>query len=112
MGDESCIYGYDPQTKQQSSQWKSPQSPRAKRARQVRSSTKCMLCVLFFYVEETVHCEFVPPNNIANSDFYCDVFRRLRENVQQKKTENLVQPQLAPSSRQCTHPHIPENHSL
>jgi hypothetical protein len=33
-GDESCIYsyGYDPETKQQSSQWKSPQSPRAKKA--------------------------------------------------------------------------------
>jgi hypothetical protein len=27
--DESWIYGYDPETKQQSSQWKNPQSPRA-----------------------------------------------------------------------------------
>jgi hypothetical protein len=25
MGDESWIYGYDPKTKQQSPQWKSPQ---------------------------------------------------------------------------------------
>jgi hypothetical protein len=25
MGDESWIYGYDPETKQQSTQWKSPQ---------------------------------------------------------------------------------------
>jgi hypothetical protein len=31
-GDESWIYGYDPETKQQSSQWKSPNSPRLKRA--------------------------------------------------------------------------------
>jgi hypothetical protein len=30
MGDESWIYSYDPETKWQSSQWKSPQSPRAK----------------------------------------------------------------------------------
>jgi hypothetical protein len=28
-GDESWIYSYDPGTRQQSSQWKSPQSPRA-----------------------------------------------------------------------------------
>jgi hypothetical protein len=27
-GDESWIYGYDPETKQQSSRWKSPYSPR------------------------------------------------------------------------------------
>jgi hypothetical protein len=31
MGDESWIYRYDPETKQQSSQWKRPQSPRAKK---------------------------------------------------------------------------------
>ena len=29
-GDESWVYGYDPETKQQSSQWKSPGSPRPK----------------------------------------------------------------------------------
>jgi len=32
-GDESWVYSYDPETKQQSSQWKSPMSPRPKRAR-------------------------------------------------------------------------------
>ena len=31
-GDESCVCGYDPETKQQSSQWKSPMSPRPKKA--------------------------------------------------------------------------------
>jgi hypothetical protein len=46
-GDESWIYlyGYDPETKRQSLQWKSPQSPRVKKARQVWSSTKSMLIV-------------------------------------------------------------------
>jgi hypothetical protein len=34
-GDESWIYGYDPETKQQPSQWKSSQSPRAKKVQQV-----------------------------------------------------------------------------
>jgi hypothetical protein len=44
-GDKNWIYVYDPETKQQSSQWKRPQSPRAKKARQVWSSTKSMLIV-------------------------------------------------------------------
>jgi hypothetical protein len=39
-GDESWVYGYDPETKQQSSQWKRP-----KKARQVRSNVKSMLIV-------------------------------------------------------------------
>jgi hypothetical protein len=46
-GDESWVYGYDPKTKQQSSQWKSPNSPRPKKARQVRSNVKSMLIVFF-----------------------------------------------------------------
>jgi len=31
-GDESIIYAYDPETKLQSSQWKSPRSPRPKKS--------------------------------------------------------------------------------
>jgi histone-lysine N-methyltransferase SETMAR len=46
-GDESWVYGYDPETKQQSSQWKSPNSPRPKKARRVRSNVKSMLIVFF-----------------------------------------------------------------
>ena len=34
MGDETWVYGYDPETRVQSSQWKSPSSPRVKKARQ------------------------------------------------------------------------------
>ena len=30
-GDESWVYGYDPETKQQSSQWKGPTSPQPKK---------------------------------------------------------------------------------
>jgi hypothetical protein len=45
MGDKSWIYGYDPETKQQLSHWKSPQSQRAKKAQQI--STKSMLIVFF-----------------------------------------------------------------
>ena len=35
-GDESWCYGYDPETKHQSSQWKSASSLRPKKARQVK----------------------------------------------------------------------------
>ena len=45
-GDETWVYGYDPETKQQSSQWKSTNSPRPKKARRIRSSVKSML--IFF----------------------------------------------------------------
>ena len=39
-GGESWVYGYDVETKAQSSQWKHTESPRLKKARQVRSNVK------------------------------------------------------------------------
>jgi histone-lysine N-methyltransferase SETMAR len=56
-GVESWVYGYDPETKQQSSQWKGPGSPRPKKARQSRSATKSML-IVFFDIRGIVHHEF------------------------------------------------------
>jgi len=46
-GDESWVYGYDPETKRQSSQWKSPTSPRPKKARRVKSNLKSMIITFF-----------------------------------------------------------------
>jgi len=45
--DESRVYGCDPETKTQSSQWKSPESPRPKKAQQTRSNIKAMMMVVF-----------------------------------------------------------------
>ena len=47
-GDESWVYGYDVETKVQSSQWTSKTSPRPKKACQVRSKIKVLLTVFFF----------------------------------------------------------------
>jgi hypothetical protein len=38
-------------------------------------------CFFFLNMKGIVHHEFVPPNTMVNSDFYCDVLRCLRENV-------------------------------
>jgi hypothetical protein len=45
------------------------------------------MLILFFDVKGIVHREFVPPNTMVNSDFYCDILRCLRENVRQKRPE-------------------------
>jgi len=73
-GDESWIYGYHPETKQQSSQWKIPTSSRPNKTRQVKSNVKSMI-ITFFDVKGTVHKEFVPTGQDVNSGFYYDVLR-------------------------------------
>ena len=57
-GDETWVYGYDPETKFQSSQWKSPDSPRPKKAWQPRSQVKVML-IVFFDISGVVHHEYI-----------------------------------------------------
>ena len=43
--DEKWVYGFDIETKTQSSQWKCPEEPRTKKARQVQSNVKVLLTV-------------------------------------------------------------------
>ena len=85
-GDETCVYAYDPETKTQSSQWRSPGSPRPKKARQVRSYIKSML-ICFFDQKGIVHKEFVPLGQTVNAAFYIEVLRRLRENVRRTRPD-------------------------
>jgi histone-lysine N-methyltransferase SETMAR len=84
--DKSRVYGYDPETKRLSSQWKSPSSPQPKKARMSRSSTKTML-IVFFDIRSIVHHEFVPQGQTVNKKFYCEVLRRLRENIWGKRSD-------------------------
>ena len=46
-GDETWVYGYDVETKVQSSEWVGKSSPRPKKARQYCSNVKVMLIVFF-----------------------------------------------------------------
>jgi hypothetical protein len=64
-GGESWCYGYDPETKQQSSQWKGASSPRPKKVRQVKSNAKTML-ICFFDIKGLIHFEFVPQGQTVN----------------------------------------------
>jgi hypothetical protein len=45
------------------------------------------MVIVFLDLTGIFHCEFGPPNTMVNSDFYCDVLKRLRENVRQKRPE-------------------------
>jgi len=83
--DETWVYGYDPETRVQSSQWKSPSS-QAKKARQSRSSIKVMM-IVFFGLDGIVRAEFVPRNTTVNSDYYKGLLERLRDDVSRKRPE-------------------------
>ncbi|UYV78600.1 hypothetical protein LAZ67_16002110 [Cordylochernes scorpioides] len=85
-GDQAWVYGYDVETKAQSSQWKLPHEPRPKKARQVRSNVKVLLTV-FFDCRGVVHHEFLPQSRTVNKEYYLQVMRNLREAIRQKRPD-------------------------
>ena len=71
-GDETRIFEYDPETKRQRCQWKSPTSPRPKKARQSKSKVKVTL-ITFFGVRGIVHSESsLPQGQTINQQVYKD----------------------------------------
>jgi hypothetical protein len=59
-------------------------SPRAKNGG--RSGVQQRACSLFFFRCEGDCCSwFVPPNTTVNYEFYCDVLKRLRENLRRQE---------------------------
>ena len=45
------------------------------------------MLICFFDQEGIVHREFVPPGMTVIADFYCEVLRRLRENLRRKRPQ-------------------------
>jgi histone-lysine N-methyltransferase SETMAR len=77
------VYGNDPETKQQPSQWKTPNSPWPIKARQVHSNVKSML-IVFSDIQGIVHKEFLPPGQTVNGKFYCEVLKWLSKGIWHK----------------------------
>ena len=75
-GDETRSFEYDPETKRQRCQWKSPTSPRPSKARQSKSKVKVML-ITFFDVRGIVHSEILPQGQTINQQVYKEILRLL-----------------------------------
>ena len=80
------FFEYDPETKRQSCQWKSPGSPRPKKAQMQKSQMKVML-ITFFDHQGMVHHEYVSHDQTVNQHFYKKVLTRLMAKIRRKRRE-------------------------
>ena len=85
-GDETWIYAYDPETADQSSEYRAKGEEKPKKSRQSRSKIKVMLTVFFDY-RGVVHYEFLPTGQTVNKEYYLSVMRRLREAIRLKRPD-------------------------
>jgi hypothetical protein len=70
-GDEMWVYKYDPETKQQSSQWNSPIVSTLRNAREVCSDMK-NVHIVSFETYRVMHHEFVPNGQTVSQHDYVD----------------------------------------
>ena len=84
--DETWLYGYDQETKFQSSQRKHTESPWPKKARKVRNNVKVML-TSFFDSRGIVHHEYAPDGQTINKEYYQQVLRPLRDAARRKRPD-------------------------
>ena len=80
----NSIITCDPETKGQSTQWKSTSSPRPKKACMSRSKFKAML-IVFFDIQDIVTAEWVPSGQTVNQQYYIEVLTKLHECVRRKQ---------------------------
>ena len=85
-GDETWVFGYEPETKRQSLEWRSPGSPVKKIAKMSKSKIKTML-ITFFDAKGLIHHEFVPEGQTVTQYFYRDVLGRLFEKMRKKRSD-------------------------
>ena len=83
--DETWIYAYEPETTEQSSEYRAKGVARSKRACQSRSKIKVMITVFFDF--RGVHYELLPLRQTVNKEYYLSVMRRLREAIRLKRSE-------------------------
>jgi hypothetical protein len=83
-GDKMWVYGYDPETKVQSSQWKHSSSPRPQKAQRVRSKVKVLLTVFFDY-RGILHHSYAPEGQTVNKEYYLEVIRHVCNAVRRKR---------------------------
>ncbi|UYV77800.1 hypothetical protein LAZ67_15002352 [Cordylochernes scorpioides] len=85
-GDETWVYGYEPETKRQSMEWKGKDEPRTKKSRLCKSKNKVLL-VTFFDIKGIMHCEYLEEGQTINKESYLNIMRRVRESIRLKRSE-------------------------
>ncbi len=87
--DESWMFHYDPELKQQSSQWKTAASPPPKKAKVVRSAGKVMM-IIFFDEEGMVYQHAVEQGVTVTAVYYIDVLKKMLQHFQKKRPHKRV----------------------
>ena len=81
--DETWLYHYDPETKQQSMDWRHSGSPRPKKFRVQKSTGK--FSPRFFWDQDGVlHIDYLPKGQTIKAEYYLSLLMQMKDNLKEK----------------------------
>ena len=89
-GDETWIHHWDPDTKQESMQWKHPCSPPPKKSKTQPSAGKVMATV-FWDPKGVLMVDYKPAGKSITGAYYADLMKHLRTAIKEKRRGKLSQ---------------------
>jgi len=103
-GDEPWIHHYDPESKQQSMQWKHASSPSPQKFK-VQTSAGKIMCTIFWDVEGILLIDFMRQKVTITGVYYADLLHKLSLVIKEKRRGKLTQVPL------LLHDNAPEHRS-
>jgi len=88
-GDEMWIHHYDPESKQQSMQWKHASSPRPRKFK-VQASAGKIMSTIFWDAEGILLIDFIPQKVTITGVYYADLLHKLRLAIKEKRRGKLT----------------------
>ena len=95
-GDETWIHHWDPETKQNSMQWKHKDSPPPKKFKTQPSAGQIMASI-FWDNQGVLVIKYMPHKTTITRQVYADTLKEIRENIKEKKTRKVVKRHRHPS---------------
>jgi len=82
--DETWLYHYDPETKQQPMEWWHSGSPRPKKFR-VQNSARKVLASMFWYQDGIFLIDYLPKGQTINAEYYSSLLLQLKNFFNEKR---------------------------
>jgi len=82
--DETWLYHYDPETKQQSMEWWHSGSPRSKKFRVQKSAVK-ILALIFWDQDGILLTDYLPKGQTINAGYYSSLLMQLKDILKEKR---------------------------
>jgi len=76
--DKTCLYHYDPETKQQSVEWRHSSSPCLKKFRVLKSAGK-ILASIFWDQDSILLIDYLPKGQTINTEYYSSLLVQLKD---------------------------------